>query len=103
MTEGWKRALSTIFHLVLVAVIILVWEQVPEKISQLLQTPPGPIARSIIAYSVTIALLIFVTFLFDRLLRSTSIVEWSRDRELAKFEGKWAQKVALPERPSAPD
>ena len=94
-----RSELSLIFHLILVSVLILVWHQVPDALSDLivrqLRTPPDPTTVSIVSYGVTIALIIGITYAFDRLLTVPRVAKWLRDAQLAKLEGIWAQRISL--------
>jgi hypothetical protein len=93
-----KHALPTTLHLILVALIILIWEKVPDRVLESLKSP-DPIVFSTIAYAITIGLIIAVTFVFERVFRTPVLASLSKDSNLAKFEGIWAQKISLPERP----
>jgi hypothetical protein len=98
-----RSELSLIFHLILVSVLILVWHQVPEAVSDLLvqqlKTPPDPKTLPIISYGATIALIVAITYAFDRLLTVPTVAKWLRDAQLAELEGVWVQRTSLTGRP----
>jgi hypothetical protein len=98
-----RSELSLIFHLILVSVLILVWHQVPEAVSDLLverlKTPPDPKTLPIISYGATIALIVGITYAFDRLLTVPTVAKWLRDAQLAALEGVWVQRTSLTGRP----
>lgn len=98
-----RSELSLIFHLILVSILILVWHQVPEAVSDLLvqqlKTPPDPKTLPIISYGATIALIVGITYAFDRLLTVPTVAKWLRDPQLAELEGVWAQRTSLKGRP----
>ena len=94
-----NRVIPIIFHLVLIALLIWVWEEIPNGVKELFAKPPSPIAISIIAYAVTIFLMIAIVFGYEWLSTTPILAKWFKNRELAKFEGKWAQKTSLSDRP----
>jgi hypothetical protein len=98
-----RSELSLIIHLVLVSLLILVWHQLPEFLSdqlvEQLKTPPDPKTRSLISYGATIAIIVVITYGFDRLLNVPRIAKWLRNPQLAELEGVWAQRTSLAARP----
>jgi hypothetical protein len=86
-----------------VSILILVWHQLPEALSDLLvhelKTPPDPKTLSIISYGATIALIVGITYAFDRLLTVPTVAKWLRDPQLAELEGVWVQRISLTGRP----
>lgn len=100
--DNVRRSFPVISHLVLVALLILVWEKLPDGVKDLLATrlkePPSASTASFIGYCVTAVAIVLLVFFFEWFSRRPFFAMWSKDRDLAKFEGIWAQKTSI-ERP----
>jgi hypothetical protein len=101
--ETFKRVVPVLLHLVLIAAIIFIWEfvpkELPEMVAERLKEPPNPKTLSIAAYIFAVVLILVVIYVFDHLLRTPLLALLFRDKALAKFEGTWAQKVSITDRP----
>lgn len=101
--ETLKRAVPVLSHLILVAVLVLVWEKAPDAVHALvtetLGANPSKTVMYILEYVATFVLLVAIVFLFERL---SSLRIWTslvRDKSLQPFEGHWVQHISLDERP----
>lgn len=101
--ETFKRAVPVVSHLILVAVLVLVWEKAPDAVRDLiterLKATPSAAVLSTLEYIVTIILLVVIVFIFERVSSLRVWASLSRDDLLKTFEGEWVQQISLAERP----
>ena len=81
--ETFKRAVPVVSHLILVAVLVLVWEKAPDAVRDLiterLKATPSAAVLSTLEYIVTIILLVVIVFIFERVSSLRVWASLSRD------------------------
>ena len=97
-----KIALPLVLHLVLVAVIVVVWEEVPHQVGELTThiTPPlSGATTKVLEYAAVFVVLIAIVLGFEWLSSRRLLVSLARDKLLRALEGEWVQRTDIKERP----